>query len=235
MPIPLLLAAAPAIASSVFGAVKGIQAMNQSRKIKPDYYALNDPRLQEMASPQAQQMLGLAQSQLNARNPFAAAVQRGILGSQAGAMAGMQRAVTDPSQALAMTAALQAQTDQSMFGQAQQEQAGYQQRLGNLTQAQQTMISERDKAFQERMNKFMMDTEQKAALQNAGAQSLINAGTSLSSALIPMAKGMGGAKPGSSLMDLFKKASPSGTNLLSSFRPPTPQVDLSHLYVKKTN
>jgi hypothetical protein len=184
MPIPLLLAAAPAIASSVFGAVKGIQSLNQAKKIKPEYYEYGDPRLVGKESTYARQMLGQAQMQLNARNPFAAAQQRGILGSQANAMAGAQRAVTDPSQALAMTAALQANTDQAMFGQAAQEQQAYQQRMGNLMGAQQVMISEGDKLYQDRMRKFNMDQERKDALQQAGTQSLINAGNSLSSSLL---------------------------------------------------
>lgn len=184
MPIPLLLAAAPALASSLFGAAKGIQAMNQSRKIKPDYFAYGDPRLQGNESPYAKQMLGLAQTQLNARSPFAAAQQRGILGSQANAMANAQRNVTDPSQALAMTAALQANTDQALFNQGLQEQQMYQQRLGNLMGAQQVMIGEGDKVYNDRMRKFMMDQQRKDALQQAGAQSLISAGSNLSSSLL---------------------------------------------------
>jgi hypothetical protein len=194
MPIPLLLAAAPAIASSVFGAVKGIQSLSQAKKIKPEYYAYGDKRLVGNESPYAKQMLGQAQMQLNARNPFAAAQQRGILGSQANAMAGAQRAVTDPSQALAMTAALQANTDQALFGQAGQEQQAYQQRMGNLMGAQQVMISEGDKLYQDRMRKFMMDQERKDALQQAGSQTLMNAGSSLSSSLLGMGKAGGFGK-----------------------------------------
>jgi hypothetical protein len=196
MPIPLLLAAAPAIASSLFGAAKGIQAMNQSRKIKPEYFAYGDSRLQGNESPYAKQMLGLAQTQLNARNPYAAAQQRGILGSQANAMAGMQRNVTDPSQALAMTAALQANTDQAMYNQGLQEQQQYQQRLGNLAGAQQVMIQEGDKVYKDRMNKFMMDQERKDALQQAGSQSIISAGSSLSSSLLGLGKAGGFGKLG---------------------------------------
>jgi hypothetical protein len=194
MPIPLLLAAAPAIASSVFGAVKGIQSLNEAKKIKPEYYGYGDKRLLGNESAYAKQMLGQSQMQLNARNPFAAAQQRGILGSQANAMAGAQRAVTDPSQALAMTAALQANTDQALFNQAGQEQQAYQQRMGNLMGAQQVMISEGDKVYQDRMRKFQMDQERKDALQQAGTQSLINAGTSLSSSLLGMGKAGGFGK-----------------------------------------
>lgn len=194
MPIPLLLAAAPAIASSIFGAFKGAKSLKEAKKIKPEYYAYGDPRLLGNESPYAKQMLGQAQMQLNARNPFAAAQQRGILGSQANAMAGAQRAVTDPSQALAMTAALQANTDQALFGQAAQEQQAYQQRMGNLMGAQQVMISEGDKVYQDRLRKFMMDQERKDALQQAGTQSIINAGSSLGSSLLGLGKAGGFGK-----------------------------------------
>lgn len=194
MPIPLLLAAAPAIASSVFGAVKGIQSLNEAKKIKPMEYEYGDTRLLGKESAYAKQMLGQAQMQLNARNPFAAAQQRGILGGQANAMGGAMRAVTDPSQALALTAALQENTNQAIFNQAGQEQQAYQQRMGNLVGAQQTMISEGDKLYQDRMNKYLRDLQRKDALQQAGTQSLINAGSSLSSSLLGMGKAGGFGK-----------------------------------------
>lgn len=196
MPIPLLLAAAPAIGSGIFGAAKGVQALNQSRRIRPEFFAYGDSRLQGNESPYAKQMLGLAQTQLNARNPFAAAQTRGILGSQANAMANVQRNVTDPSQALAMTAAIQANTDQAIFNQGLQEQQLYQQRLGNLVNAQQTMIQEGDKVYQDRLRKFMMDQERKDSLQQAGTQTLINAGSSLGSSLLGLGKAGGFGKLG---------------------------------------
>jgi hypothetical protein len=79
-----------------------------------------------------------------------------------------------------------------MFQQGLQNQQNYQSRLGNLMGAQQTMISEGDKAYQDRLRKFQMDTEMKQQLQNAGAQTLMNAGSSLSSSLFGM-RGLGGS------------------------------------------
>ena len=150
--------------------------LKEAKAIKPVYKSYeqitgeqldpNDPTVQ---------MLGMAQSQLNARNPFAAAVQRGILGSQAGAMAGMQRAITDPSQALAMTAALQAQTDQSMFGQAQQEQQAYANRQAGLMEALSQRSAENKYRFGTGLQKYQMDTDMKTALRNAGRQTQLGA------------------------------------------------------------
>lgn len=210
MPIPLLLAAAPAIASSVFGAVKGIQSLNEAKRIKPQEYAYGDERLLGNESKYAKQMLGLAQTQLNARDPFAAAQQRGILGSQSNAMAGAQRAITDPSQALAMVGAIQGNTNQALFQQGLAERQGYQQRLGNLTGAQGVMIQEGDKVYQDKMQKFLRDTARKDALQQAGTQSLINAGTSLSSSLLGMGKAGGFGKLG------FGKGSGGAGSILGS-------------------
>jgi hypothetical protein len=189
--------------SNMFGLVKGIQAMRQSKKIKPEYYAYGDSRLNDVANPYAKQMLGMAQTQLNAQDPFAAAQQRGILSGQAGAMSGVQRSAMDPSQALALTAAIQGNTNQAMFQQGLQNQQNYQSRLANLTGAQQTMISEGDKAYQDRLRKFQMDTEMKQALQNAGAQTFMNAGSSMGSGLMSMGRMNSGG-------GLFKAGAGSG-------------------------
>lgn len=172
------------LATSIFGAVQGAKMLNQAKKINPEYYAYGDKRLLGNESPYAKQMLGLAQTQLNARNPFAAAQQRGVLTSQSNAMANVNRNVIDPSQALAMTAAIQGNTDDALFNQGLQEQQMYQQRLGNLNTAQGVMISEGDKVYQDRMNKFNFDSNMKMALQNAGRQTILNAGKDAASGFL---------------------------------------------------
>lgn len=185
MAIPFLIGAGLVTSglSSLFGAGKGIQALNQSKKINPKRYSYEEAVSMGGESPYAKQMLGMAQMQLNARNPNAEAQRRAILGSQANAMGSVSRAVTDPSQALAMTAALQGNTDQAIFNQGLQDQQLFQQRLGNLFGAQQTMIREGDKLYEDKLNKFMMDQQRKDALQQAGSQSLLNAGSNLASTM----------------------------------------------------
>jgi hypothetical protein len=160
------------IGSTVYGFVTGQKMLNEAKRIKPieaDYDKISSQQL-DPSNPVAQ-FQGMAQMQLNARNPFAAAQQRGILGSQANAMAGAQRAVTDPSQALAMTAALQANTDQALFGQAGQEQQDYQRRFSNLAGALQSRTDENRFRFGTAFQKYQMDMDRKTALQNAGRQS----------------------------------------------------------------
>jgi hypothetical protein len=66
------------------------------------------------------------------------------------------------------------------------------------------MSGEGDKAYQDRLRKFQIDTEMKQQLQNAGAQTLMNAGSSLSSSLLGM-RGM--QTGGTGFGNMFKKSS----------------------------
>ena len=162
--------------STLYGLVTGGKMLKEARGIKPLYTSYEDISKQQLdPSNPAAQFQGMAQMQLNARNPFAAAQQRGILESQANAMAGAQRVVTDPSQALAMTAALQANTGQALFGQAAQEQQDYQRRFTNLASAIQNRQDENRFRFGTGFQKYQIDMDRKTALQNAGRQTQMQA------------------------------------------------------------
>jgi hypothetical protein len=164
------------IGSTLYGFITGGKMLKEAKKINPLYTSYEDISKQQLdPSNPAAQFQGMAQMQLNARNPFAAAQQRGILGSQANAMGGAMRAVTDPSQALAMTAALQANTDQALFNQAGQEQQDYQRRFSNLAGALQNRQEENRFRFGTNFQKYQMDLDRKTALQNAGRQSQMQA------------------------------------------------------------
>jgi hypothetical protein len=184
------------LGTSIFGAIQGGKMLRQARGIKPEFFAYGDKRLQGNESQFAKDMLGRATMQLNARTPFAAQAQRGILGNQANALSSVQRNVIDPSQALAMTAALSAQTDKSIADQMMMEQQLQQQREGNLMNAQGVMISEGDKVYQDRMNKFNFDSNLKMALQNAGRQTIINAGKDAASSFLAGGKNYGSSTSG---------------------------------------
>jgi hypothetical protein len=164
------------IGSTLYGAIAGGKMLKEAKGIKPLYTSYEDITKQQLdPSNPAAQFQGMAQMQLNARNPYAAAQQRGILGSQANAMGGAMRAVTDPSQALAMTAALQANTDQALFNQAGQEQQDYQRRFSNLAAALQNRTDENRFRFGTNFQKYQMNMDRKTALQNAGRQSQLQA------------------------------------------------------------
>jgi hypothetical protein len=109
---------------------------------------------QYKANPIAAQRMGLAQTLLQARMPGATAMERNIYGNQANQMGNVNRNVTDSSQALAMGSAAQGQTNQAFQGLATQEQGDYYNRLQNLGGAQQGMIQEGDKVYQDQVRRY---------------------------------------------------------------------------------
>jgi hypothetical protein len=156
---------------SGFGAIKGAQMMKQAKAINPAW------NLKE--SQAAKQMLGTAQTQLNARNPFAEASRQAILGGQANVISGVERNAIDPSQALAIITGVAGQTNQSLMEQGRQDNAMQAQRTANLFNALQTNVGQENLANQFMSQKYQMDLGQKNALQSAGQQSIVNAGTNL--------------------------------------------------------
>ncbi len=106
------------------------------------------------SNPIAAQRMGLASSLLNARMPGAAAAERNIYGSQANFMGQVNRNATDSSQALALAAAGQGQANQGFENLNQQENQDYQRRYGNLVGAQEGMIQEGDKVYNDQVRRF---------------------------------------------------------------------------------
>lgn len=106
------------------------------------------------ANPIAAQRLGLATSLLNARMPGATAMERNIYGNQANQLANVNRNATDSSQALALGSAAQGQTNQAFQNLSVQEQGDYYNRLQNLTGAQQGVIQEGDKVYQDQVRRY---------------------------------------------------------------------------------
>lgn len=186
MPLPLL--AAVGVASSLAGGVKGIlsgiQQNKEAKKINPvwkDY----------TGSQAAKDMLGMASTRANSRNPYAEANRRAALGAQANSLSAIKRTSLDPSQALALASASQGQLDQTLFNQGQQDLAYEQQNMANLMNAQNTMIGE-DRFMNEQMKeKYAMDLSQKNALKTAATQSIVGGLQNIGSGLI--SAGMAGA------------------------------------------
>lgn len=178
------LGIAAQLGATAYGAAQGRQMISESNKINPNYYQYGDKGLQGFESPYAKQMMGLAQAQLNARSPYAAAQQRAILSSQAGAQSAGQKAITDPSQLLAMSPVYQGVAGQQEFNRAAQEQQQYQQKLAQLTGAQQVMIGEGDKVYQDRLRKYQMDMDLKQALKMAGRQTTLSSMQNLASTFL---------------------------------------------------
>ncbi len=163
-----LLGAGLGIAGAVgnfIGAGNANRRLNQLMKKNPTY----------KENPVAAQRLGLAQQLLNARQPGAAAQERNIYGNQATTLAQVNRNSTDASQALAMAAGVQGQTNQSFNQLGIQEAEDYYNRLQNLTGAQLGKIEEGDKVHQDQVRRF----QDLAAIRGAQTQNTANAWSSV--------------------------------------------------------
>jgi len=136
------------------GLIGGIGGIFGNRKSQRQLEALIKANPTYTANPIAAQRMGLAQSLLNARMPGAAAAERNIYQNQANTMASVNRNATDASQALAMAAAGQGQTNQAISNLSTQEAQDYQRRYSNLVGAQEGVINEGDKVYQDQVRRF---------------------------------------------------------------------------------
>lgn len=161
------------IAGLGLGLIGGIGSLFGNRKANRRLEDLLKQNPQYQANPLARQQMGLAQTLLNARMPGAVAAEHNIYQNQANMMGQVNRNATDASQALALAAAGQGQTNQAFGNLATQEAQDYHRRYGNLTQAQQGVINEDDKVYQDQVRRFQ-DMAQIRGAQNANTQNTWN-------------------------------------------------------------
>lgn len=152
------------------GLVGGIANLFGSRRANKRLEGLISQNPSYQSNPIAAQRMALAQQLLNARQPGAAAAERNIYGSQANSLAQINRNATDSSQALALAAGTQGQTNEAFGDLAQQEAQGFQQRYQNLSGAQEGMIEEGDKVYQDQVRRFQ-DLAAIRGMQNQNRQS----------------------------------------------------------------
>ena len=98
--------------------------------------------------------LAIAKNLYNGRMAGAAGLENGIYGSQANTLANVNRNATDGSQALAMGAATQGQTNQAFQNLAQMENQNKQANFQNVAAANQGMTEEHTKAFDDTVRKW---------------------------------------------------------------------------------
>ena len=106
--------------------------------------------------------------------PGAATMERNVFNNQANTFGQIDRNATDGSQALAMASATQGQTNNALQNMGLLENQNFQNNLNNLNQAQQGMINEGDKVYQDVIRKYNNSTNQKNQLMNAGQQNIKN-------------------------------------------------------------
>jgi hypothetical protein len=139
----------------------GIGQLGAAKKIKPNFR-------QYAESPYAKQNLGAVQNLFYGRTPGMSQAQANIQSAQANQMAAAQRNATDSSTLLALGAASQGATNSAFSNLAAQEAQSKMSLLPALNQAYAMNIAEGDKVQKSIMDKFMIDTQQKQQLGQAG-------------------------------------------------------------------
>jgi hypothetical protein len=153
------------ILSSIWGIYQGIKQNSEANQIHPDYQGYN-------GSAYAASTLGTAQQLFNSRMAGAATEEQNALANQANQEATVGRTATNGSQALAIDAGTQGQTNQAFHNIQTQEDQNKYQLLNNLNLANSQMTTEGDKEYQAKLQKYMMDTQQQAALRGAGGKNI---------------------------------------------------------------
>lgn len=155
------------LAQAAFSAVQGARQNSMANRIKPvnpvykpSQYAIDQYNL-------TRQMFG-------GRMAGASAREQSIYGQQANATAQVGRNATSGSQALSLTGAIQGQTDQQLNELQVAEQQDKYNRLGDMNNANQVMIGEGDKVYNNMLNQYREDMAAKAALRQAGMTNIYN-------------------------------------------------------------
>ncbi len=149
-------------------AILGLIQNHKASQINPVYTPYQP-------SPFAKSTLATAQQTFNGRMAGASTEEQNVLGNQANQEAAIGRTATDGSQALALDAATQGQTNQGFHNIQTQEAQNKYQLLNNLNLASAGMTAEGDKQYQAELQKYQMDVNNQNALRGAGIQNLAGA------------------------------------------------------------
>lgn len=172
---PLMaLGGVAALGNMVGRFISGAQQAKESKKINPIWQ-------QYQTNPFAKQQLATAQQSYNGRMAGASQLQNNIYSSQGNTIDAINRNATDSSQALALAAGAQGQTNQSLQDLQIKEAQNKQMMLQNLNQAYGVNIGEGDKEYDSMLQKYSMDTQRKDALRSSGAQNKYGAVSDLAS------------------------------------------------------
>lgn len=207
-----------ALASTIMGLVQGGKMLKEAKKINPLYKTYDDV-LNESSNVNnpIDRMMGMAQMQLNARNPMAEMQRRMVMGSTANTQAAISRGAVDPTMAIQGILASQNMADQSINNMAMQDQQMFQNRLNFLAGTANAKTEDNRFKFNNYLQKYVMDMDRKTALQNAGRQTQLSAVQGFEDAalraaamMINPASGLGKALGG------ISKVSSVGGNLSSN-------------------
>ena len=155
--------AIPFIAMAASAAIKAGKSIHQNnlanRVVVPD--------ATYQTSPYATAMLAQANQYKNARMTGAADAEQNIDTNQANTIGSIQRNATSGAQALSLSIAAQGNSNTAFNQLRQQEGADQQNKMNNWNNANQQMIGEDDKAYQDRIRKQNSAMNEKNALRGA--------------------------------------------------------------------
>lgn len=137
-----------------------------------------DPKYEQ--SPYAKSRLGLATQLLNSRMPGATAMERNIYANQANFNSQVDRNATGGSQALALAAAGQGETNQAFNNMGVSEAQDYYRRLGNYNQASEGMTAEHHAGFDDQVRRWQDEGNiymQRNNIRQQQGQTLTNLGS----------------------------------------------------------
>lgn len=164
MPLPLLALAAGA-GAGLFKAFQGIHQNNLANRIVV-------PDANYETSPYAIKMLDEANRIKDSRMKGQAEAERNIYGSQSNATGAIGRNATSGSQALALIAAINGNTNNAFNNLRSQEGNDFWMKQNAFNNANQVMIGEGDKTYQDAVRKREEAIQEKMSLRGAGTQNI---------------------------------------------------------------
>lgn len=210
------------LGGAIYKGIQGIRQNKMAKKIRPQQTTYE-------TSPYAQANLGLAQQLYGGRMPGATAQEQNIMAGQANALSGINRNATSSAQALALAAGVQGGTNQAFANLGQQEAQSKFQTAGMLNQANQGMIGEGNKIYNDQLRKYQEDVAAKAALRNAGMNNISGAFADMAGAAQSLGGAFGGqnqsggSQPGYSPYTNIPGMAPMGNSQPNTGMIPLPQ------------
>lgn len=160
MPVASMIAGGVAAVSGITKIIKGAHQNKLANGV-----VIPDATYQ--SSPYAQAMMDQANEYKNSRMTGAANAEQNIMSNQGNTIGAIDRNATSGAQALAMVSAAQGQTNQAFNGLRQHEGADQQMKMNNWNQANQQMIGEGDKVFNDKVRKQQQAISEKNNLRGA--------------------------------------------------------------------
>lgn len=165
----------------IFGAINSLfQGGKQKRMAKK----INPVNATYTESEPIKDLYAEGQNLYQGRMAGATQAEQNILGNQANVLSNVGRNATSGSQALAVAAGVQGQTNQAFNDLALQEAQNKQQRFGIYSNVSQLMSQEGDKVFQDKLRKYYDDLNYKRALEGASMQNKAKAWGGLDNAIM---------------------------------------------------